>query len=152
MTFVKSILLVVLHLLIGAGIQAEVLPLRSNNEARQSGISINTISPARQQWVRQSPPPTGRNLTGVSWATATHGLASGDALTLVETFDGGLTWRDVNLGSPDAGNSFYNVLCKDPQKIPAPHGGWASLSAVQPSRRLDLCQRRGTTPESPRLR
>ena len=55
------------------------------------------------------------NLTGVSWATATHGLASGEALTLVETFDGGLTWRDVNLGSPDTANPFYNVLCKDPQ-------------------------------------
>jgi photosystem II stability/assembly factor-like uncharacterized protein len=82
----KSILLVVLNALIGTVIQAEVL---------QSGNSLNTLAPARQQWVRQSPLPTGRNLTGVSWATTTHGFASGEALTLVETFDGGVTWSDV---------------------------------------------------------
>src|SRR5215217_3613474 len=111
----KSILLVALNLLIGTGIQAEVLPLRFKSEARQSENSLNILAPARQQWVRQSPLPSGRNLTGPSWATATHGLASGEALTLVETFDGGVTWRDVNLGSQNSSSPFYDVLCRDPQ-------------------------------------
>jgi len=111
----KSILLVVLNLLVGIGVQAQVMPLRPNSEMVQSGNSPNTLAPARQQWVRQSPLPTGRNLTGVSWATATHGLASGEALTLVETFDGGVTWRNVVLGSQTSGSPFYNVLCRDSQ-------------------------------------
>jgi Photosynthesis system II assembly factor YCF48 len=115
MTHTKSILLVVLNVFFGIGIEAEVLPLRFNSEAPQSGNSPDTLSPTRQQWVRQSPLPTGRNLTGVSWATATHGLASGEALTLVETFDGGVTWREVVLGSQSSGSPFYNVLCKDSQ-------------------------------------
>ena len=68
MTHIKSILLVVLTLFFGIGSKAEVLP----------GNSLNPIAPARQQWVRQSPLPTGRNLTGVSWATTTHdGKGSG---------------------------------------------------------------------------
>src|SRR4029434_2626143 len=40
------------------------------------------MSPALDEWVRQSPLPTARNLTGVAWATSTHGFASGEALTL----------------------------------------------------------------------
>ena len=31
------------------------------------------------EWIRQSPLPTARNLTGASWATSTHALASGEA-------------------------------------------------------------------------
>src|SRR5262245_34286196 len=57
------------------------------------------LAPTLDEWVRQSPLPTARNLTGVAWATATHGFAAGEALTLIETFDGGATWSDVNLGS-----------------------------------------------------
>jgi photosystem II stability/assembly factor-like uncharacterized protein len=63
-------------------------------------------------WTRQSPLPTGANLTGVSWASATHGLMSGEGHTLLETFDTGATWRNIRLpGYPT--DPFYNVLCRD---------------------------------------
>lgn len=61
---------------------------------------------------RQSPLPTARNLTGVAWATSAHGFASGEALTLVETFDGGASWRDVDLGSTST-DPLYNTYCID---------------------------------------
>ena len=61
--------------------------------------------------VRQSPLPSPRNLTGVAWPTSTHGFASGEALTLVETFDGGVTWQDVDLGTST--DPLYNVSCID---------------------------------------
>jgi photosystem II stability/assembly factor-like uncharacterized protein len=65
-----------------------------------------------EDWVLQSPVPTSANLNGMAWATATHGFAAGTGLTLIETFDGGATWRDVNLaGFQD--NPFYNVYCSD---------------------------------------
>src|ERR1043166_4566865 len=66
---------------------------------------------AQDEWVRQSPLPTARNLTGVSWATSSHALASGDALTLIETLDSGTTWSNVDFGTST--NPFYNVLCRD---------------------------------------
>jgi photosystem II stability/assembly factor-like uncharacterized protein len=66
----------------------------------------------QNQWTRQSPLPAARNLTGVAWATPTHGFASGESETLIETSDGGATWRNVNLGiSPS--DPFYNVYCRD---------------------------------------
>ena len=43
----------------------------------------SVIAPALDEWVRQSPLPSARNLTGVAWATSTHGFASGESLTLV---------------------------------------------------------------------
>src|SRR4051794_4228202 len=61
--------------------------------------TFNATAPLSDEWVRQSPLPSPRNLTGVTWATVTHGFASGEALTLIETFDGGVTWRNVNLGT-----------------------------------------------------
>jgi photosystem II stability/assembly factor-like uncharacterized protein len=67
---------------------------------------------AQDEWVRQSPLPAARNLTGVSWATSAHALASGEALTLIETFDGGGTWNTVDFGIST--DPFYNVLCRDP--------------------------------------
>jgi hypothetical protein len=53
MTHTKSILLVVLNVFFGIGIEAEVLPLRFNSEAPQSGNSPDTLSPTRQQWVHR---------------------------------------------------------------------------------------------------
>ena len=51
------------------------------------------------------------NLSGVAWATTTHAFAVGDGLTMIETFDAGATWRDVELSSsPDP---LYNVKCVD---------------------------------------
>ena len=72
----------------------------------------NTASFGQNQWTRQSPLPTARNLNGVAWATATHGFAAGESETLVETFDGGATWRTVNLGFAPS-DPFYNVYCRD---------------------------------------
>jgi len=71
-----------------------------------------TTSFGQNQWTRQSPLPAARNLWGVAWATPTHGFASGESETLVETSDGGGTWHKVNLGiSPS--DPFYNVYCRD---------------------------------------
>ena len=72
----------------------------------------SVMAPALDEWVRQSPLPSARNLTGVAWATSTHGFASGEALTLIETFDGGVTWRNVDLGRTST-DPFYNVYCRD---------------------------------------
>ncbi len=69
------------------------------------------MAPLLDEWIQQSPLPTSRNLTGVAWATSTHGFVSGNGLTLLETFDGGATCRDVNLGSSTS--PFYNVVCRD---------------------------------------
>ena len=72
----------------------------------------STASFGQNQWTRQSPFPAARNLTGVAWATPTHGFASGESETFIETFDGGATWHNVNLGvSPS--DPFYNVYCRD---------------------------------------
>jgi photosystem II stability/assembly factor-like uncharacterized protein len=63
-------------------------------------------------WTKQSAMPSARNLWGVSWATADHGFASGESETLVETFDGGATWRSVDIGIAPT-DPFYNVHCRD---------------------------------------
>ena len=70
------------------------------------------MTPLADEWVRQSPLPTGANLTGFAWATATHGFASGEGLTLLETFDAGATWHDVALAGFDT-DPYYNVVCSD---------------------------------------
>lgn len=77
-----------------------------------AGGPSSVTAPALDEWVRQSPLPTARNLTGVAWATSTHGFASGEALTLIETFDGGATWRDVDLGTTST-DPLYNTYCVD---------------------------------------
>ena len=75
-------------------------------------VSLGHASFGQNQWTRQSPLPAARNLWGVAWATPTHGFASGESETLVETSDGGATWHKVNLGiSPS--DPFYNVYCRD---------------------------------------
>jgi photosystem II stability/assembly factor-like uncharacterized protein len=72
------------------------------------------LRPETDDWVQQSPLPAARNLTGISWATSTHALASGEAVTLIETFDAGATWRNVDLQGESA-EPYYNVLCRDAQ-------------------------------------
>ena len=74
--------------------------------------SSSVSAPALDEWVRQSPLPSARNLTGVAWASPTHGLASGEALTLIYTSDGGVTWSDVDLGSTST-DPLYNTYCVD---------------------------------------
>jgi photosystem II stability/assembly factor-like uncharacterized protein len=72
----------------------------------------NTASHGQNLWMRQSPLPAARNVWGAAWATGTHSFAAGESETLIETFDGGVTWRNVNLGvSPS--DPFYNVYCRD---------------------------------------
>ena len=66
----------------------------------------------QNQWTRQSPRPAARDLTGVAWATPTHGFASGESRTLIETFDGGATWQSANVGASTS-DPFYNVYCRD---------------------------------------
>ena len=88
----------------------------------QAGVSLlppddrsisapGATAPEVDEWLRQSPVPTARNLTGISWASATHGLASGESLTLLETLDSGATWKNIILGTST--DPFYNVLCRD---------------------------------------
>jgi photosystem II stability/assembly factor-like uncharacterized protein len=69
------------------------------------------MAPLLDEWVKQSPIPTARNLTGVAWLTSTHGFAAGESLTLIETFDGGATWGDVELGTST--DPLYNIACAD---------------------------------------
>lgn len=71
--------------------------------------ATSVVTPALDEWVRQSALPSARNLTGV---TSTHGFASGEALTLIETFDGGATWSNVDLGSTSS-DPLYNAYCLD---------------------------------------
>lgn len=89
--------------------QGQVLRSEQPNVA-QTGRS--PMAPLLDEWVLQSPLPTARNLTGVAWPTATHGFASGEGLTLVETFDGGATWREVDLPGTST-DPLYNVACAD---------------------------------------
>jgi photosystem II stability/assembly factor-like uncharacterized protein len=70
------------------------------------------LSPAATTWIRQSPLPTGSNLTGVSWSSPTHALISGTGHTLVETYDAGATWQTIKLAGYET-DPFYNVLCLD---------------------------------------
>ena len=73
---------------------------------------LSAIAFGQNQWTRQSPFPAARNLTGVAWATSTHGFASGEARTFIETFDGGVTWNSVNIGASTS-DPFYNTYCRD---------------------------------------
>ncbi|MGI8897013.1 MAG: YCF48-related protein [Pyrinomonadaceae bacterium] len=73
---------------------------------------LSAIAFGQSQWTRQSPLPAARNLTGAAWATPTHGFASGEYGTFIETFDGGATWRNVNLNIFPS-DPFYNVYCRD---------------------------------------
>lgn len=75
-------------------------------------LALAAAALAQADWVRQSPIPTGRNLNGAAWATADHGFAVGEDRTLVETLDGGATWRGVGLEMFE-GSPLYNVACLD---------------------------------------
>jgi photosystem II stability/assembly factor-like uncharacterized protein len=48
----------------------------------------------------------------VAWASPTHSFASGEYGTFIETFDGGTTWRNINLDIFPS-DPFYNVYCRD---------------------------------------
>ena len=90
MTLSRSLLPVVLGCLIGAHLQAQVSPLRPGEGSRVAATTPSGLmAPLLDEWVKQSPIPTARNLTGVAWLTSTHGFAAGESLTLIETFDGG---------------------------------------------------------------
>jgi photosystem II stability/assembly factor-like uncharacterized protein len=113
MTHSRSIFLAALACLVGASVQARVSLLRPGEQSAISAAgSSSVVAPVLDEWVRQSPLPTARNLTGVAWSTSTHGFASGESLTLIETFDAGATWRDVDLGSTST-DPLYNVYCRD---------------------------------------
>lgn len=107
----RSILFAALVFLVAANVQAGISLLHPDGQSATTAGGVGSRAPATDEWIRQSPLPTARNLTGVSWATSTHGLASGEAYTLVETFDAGATWRNVILGT--ATDPFYNILCRD---------------------------------------
>jgi photosystem II stability/assembly factor-like uncharacterized protein len=83
--------------------QAEVPLLRPDENSSRALLS--------EDWVLQSPVPTARNLWGAAWATPTHAFAVGDGLTMIETFDAGATWRNVELSSSPG--PLYNVKCLD---------------------------------------
>ena len=111
MTPFRFILLMASACLIGTGAQGQVSPLQAD-EAAAAQTNRGPLAPLLDEWVRQSPLPTSANLSGVAWATATHAFASGSGLTLVETFDGGLSWREVDLPGSST-DPLYNVSCSD---------------------------------------
>ena len=81
--------------------------------AATAAVLFATSTMGQNQWTRQSPFPAARNLTGVAWATSTHGFASGESETFIETFDGGATWQNANLGISPTTDPFYNTYCRD---------------------------------------
>jgi len=111
MNITRSLFLTVLVCLAGSTAQAAVSPLRDQTTAMAKNEQFGAET-VLDEWVRQSPLPTGANLNGVAWATATHGFAAGTGLTLIETFDAGATWRDVDLAGFET-EPFYNVYCSD---------------------------------------
>ncbi|MEO7725519.1 MAG: YCF48-related protein [Chthoniobacterales bacterium] len=107
----RLMLLTVLICSLGTVVHGQVSLLRSD-DAPVPRPERGQMAPLLDEWVRQAPLPTARNLSGVAWATATHAFASGDVLTLVETLDGGITWSDVDLPGSSTG-PLYNVSCVD---------------------------------------
>lgn len=81
---------------------------------------------AQNQWIRQSPIPTGMNLQGVFWTSATHAFIAGESATALETTDGGQTWRTINLPMFPS-DPLYNVYFRDPN-----NGFFIGNSAAQP--------------------
>ena len=106
-----SIFFATLLCLLGVSARGQVSLLRLDERAT-APTDRGIVAPLLDEWVKQSPVPTARNLWGAAWATATHGFAAGESLTLVETFDGGMTWRDVSLPSSSE-DPLYNVACID---------------------------------------
>jgi len=90
---------------------AQVTPLRPHERSVPTGKQ-GFVAPLLDEWVKQAPQPTSANLSGLAWLTATHAFAVGTGLTMIETFDGGLTWTDVNLPSQYT-DPLYNVACAD---------------------------------------
>jgi photosystem II stability/assembly factor-like uncharacterized protein len=90
---------------------SQVTPLRPHEKSVTTGKQ-GFMAPLLDEWVKQAPQPTLANLSGVAWATATHAFTAGTGLTLLETFDGGLTWNDVDLPSQYT-DPLYNVACAD---------------------------------------
>ena len=81
---------------------------------------------AQNQWIRQSPIPTGINLQGCFWTSPTHGFIAGEGATAMETTDGGQTWRTIIL-SMSATEPLYNVYFRDTN-----NGFFIGNSATQP--------------------
>lgn len=76
-------------------------------------LALFGASSACAQFVRQSPWPTGRSLGGVAFTSPTHGFVVGQNHTLMETFDGGLTWTK-RMGDAFSSDPFYTILFSDP--------------------------------------
>src|SRR4030095_13175420 len=81
---------------------------------------------AQNQWIRQSPIPTGNNLQGCFWTSPTHVFIAGEAATALESTDGGQTWRTINLGVAPT-SPLYNVYFRDPD-----NGFFIGNSEAQP--------------------
>ena len=73
-------------------------------------VAVAALSQA-QSWTRQSAIPSPRNLNSVAFVSVSHGFASGESNTLLETLDGGVTWRQIGPGL--AGEPFYHVYFRD---------------------------------------
>lgn len=112
--FIQSVLVTGVLSLLGMSVQAQVPPRSEVGPRTAAAGSASVIAPLVDEWIRQSPIPTARNLTGVAWATATHGFAAGESITLLETFDAGATWRTVVLEN-NATEPLYNAYCVDSQ-------------------------------------
>ncbi|RJP32949.1 MAG: hypothetical protein C4547_12940 [Phycisphaerales bacterium] len=65
-------------------------------------------SVAAQEWTRQAPFPTGRNLKAAAFISPTHAFIVGENRHLLETADGGDTWKPRIVDDWGAG-PFYDV-------------------------------------------
>jgi photosystem II stability/assembly factor-like uncharacterized protein len=75
-------------------------------------VAYMIVLTAQAQFVTQSPRPTGRNLGGVAFNSATHGFVAGENHHLLETFDGGRTWT-TRMATPLSTDPFYTVRFAD---------------------------------------
>jgi photosystem II stability/assembly factor-like uncharacterized protein len=74
---------------------------------------IVNAAPVAAQWIQQSARPQPRSLSGIEWVSADHAFIAGSSMTLMETLDGGATWRKINLTAGNTTSPLYNVYFKD---------------------------------------
>ncbi|MEZ0326028.1 MAG: YCF48-related protein [Fimbriimonas sp.] len=84
---------------------------RSRASLALAGLCILTAAASAQSWVKQAPLPTETDLNGVAFVSPTHGFITGAAHKLLETTDGGLNWRPVDLGTST--EPFYEIYFRD---------------------------------------
>lgn len=78
-----------------------------------AALALATGQVWAQTWTKQSAIPTPRSLSAVAFTSVMRGFVVGEAGTLLETLNGGVTWQAVDLGV--GSDPFYGVAFRDSQ-------------------------------------